>query len=522
MTEKYITPSFLASALHEIRTPIQTVIGTLELLADTKLDKEQKEYVRQIQFSADVLLSFANDILDYAKMQSGQYKIEHIPFNITKIAEQVVDLITIEAHSRGIDVITDIDYNLPPYIMGDPTRTQQILLNLVKNAVKFTQEGYVRVSINLSEKKDFIICKVEDSGIGIPKEKQQFIFKSYYQVDSSNTRKQGGTGLGLAISQSLVSIMGGEIGMTDNPKGGSIFYFTLPCILPKDEFLPGPQMPRKIPKGKILLVDNNPIFLDSLVKKLKCLGCNEIETATSGEESLQKLKAAKKMGQPFSIAFIDMIMPVMDGWRLSSLINQNSEICDTNLYLIVPEGLMGADAKMKMLDWFDGYLYKPVKRNMLITLLSEIAQTMETAEEELEFLEVVEEECINLEKELAAGITCLIAEDHPINQKLIQTFLTKFGAKVLVASNGKEVVDIVSKENNIDIIFMDIQMPIMDGTQATKEIRKMGYKGIIIACTANADKDDNDSYLKGGMNDVLIKPFKKRQIQEALEKWKKN
>ena len=202
---------FLASTLHEIRTPIQTIIGTLELLGETNLDKEQLEYVRQIQFSADVLLTLANDVLDLTKLQSGKFKIEHIPFNPSLLPDQVIDLISIEAHNRGLELVTDINYSLPQQIKGDPNRIQQVLLNLIKNAVKFTPSGYIKVLLDYTKDKKSILFEVQDSGIGIPKEKQSQIFSEFYQVDDSTTRKYGGTGLGLSICNKLVTQMKGKI-----------------------------------------------------------------------------------------------------------------------------------------------------------------------------------------------------------------------------------------------------------------------------------------------------------------------
>lgn len=526
MQEENSKSRFLASTLHEIRTPIQTIIGTLELLGDTVLDKEQYEYVRQIQFSADVLLTLANDVLDFSKLQSGKFNIESIPYNVMEITEHVVDLISIEAHNRGLEIVTDIDYGLPQFVMGDPTRTQQILLNLIKNAVKFTSTGYIRIILNHDKKNNMLLFQVQDSGIGIPEEKQKQIFSDFYQVDASTTRKYGGTGLGLSISQNLVRIMKGKIGMISNPSGGSIFWFALPLILPPEDQLPQnskiSMMPYTQPQERILLVDDNSIALESLRKKLKNLGCTNIETATSGAEALEKLRHGIEINNPFIIAFIDMIMPTMDGWRLSAEINADRKINDTKLYLMVPEGQMGGDAKMKMLDWFNGYLYKPIKRSMLVSLLNE------SCDQPLD-LEVVDPETENIPEQkqpqkvfsetIASNLTCLVAEDHPINQKLMQTFLQQFGATVITAADGQQAVDTIKENPNIDLIFMDIQMPVKNGIEAAKEIRKNGYKGFIIACTANADRDEADTYNDSGMNDVLIKPFKKIQIQEIIAKW---
>src|SRR5574344_584143 len=360
---------FLASTLHEIRTPIQTIIGTIELLGDTHLDKEQTEYVRQIEFSANVLLQLANDILDFTKIRSQEFKLECIPYDVGTLTEQVIDLISIEAFNHGIEIITDIDYSIPQEVMGDPTRVQQIILNLVKNAVKFTSKG--QVLVRLSRKDNNMLFEIIDSGIGIAEDKQKMIFTDFYQVDASTTRKYGGTGLGLSICKNLVSVMKGDIGVKSNPEGGSIFWFTLPlepAVTISDdeaEALVPPQNTR------ILIVDDNKLAVRSLVNKLNGLGIKNIDTASTGVHALSMLIKAAKSGKPFTIAFIDMIMPVMDGWRLAAEINTNTIINNLRLYLVVPEGQMGGEAKMKMLDWFNGYLYKPVKHAQLVDILHE-------------------------------------------------------------------------------------------------------------------------------------------------------
>src|SRR5574344_3086971 len=272
---------FLASTLHEIRTPIQTMIGTIELLGDTHLDKEQTEYVRQIEFSANVLLQLANDVLDFTKIRSQEFKLECIPYDVASLIEQVIDLVSIEAFNRGLEVVTDVDYSIPQDVMGDPTRVQQIILNLVKNAVKFTSKGYVL--IRLSKYKDDLLFEIIDSGIGIAPDKQKMIFTDFYQVDASTTRKYGGTALGLSICKNLVAAMKGKIGVRSNPYGGSIFWFTIP-LEPAINVLDDKRPVLTPPKNtRILIVDNNSLAVDSLAKKIKALGISTIDTASTGQ-----------------------------------------------------------------------------------------------------------------------------------------------------------------------------------------------------------------------------------------------
>jgi len=518
---------FLASTLHEIRTPIQTIIGTIELLGDTSLDKEQTEYVRQIEFSANVLLQLANDILDFTKIRSKEFKLECIPYDAGALTEQVIDLISIEAFNRGLEIITDIDYSLSQEVMGDPTRVQQIILNLVKNAVKFTSKGYVLV--RLTRQKDKMLFEIMDSGIGIAEEKQSMIFTDFYQVDASTTRKYGGTGLGLSICKNLVSVMKGEIGVKSNPSGGSIFWFTLPyepAVSINDDDKQKLAIP---PDTRILLVDDNELALQTFVKKLHGLGITNIATELTGEGALKTLIQAAKTGRPFSIAFIDMIMPVMDGWRLAAEINTNAAINNLKLYLVVPEGQMGGEAKMKMLDWFNGYLYKPIKHAHLLSTLQEAftqpfdlvpveneTSSSHTAGLEAETRPVIME---SNDSVVAKGNKILVAEDHPVNRKLMNTFLTKYGATVFLAEDGEKAVQQVEVHPEIDMIFMDIQMPIKNGIDATVELRQKGYKGIIVACTANNNQDDFEQYRQMGVNDILVKPFKRDTVKQLIEKW---
>lgn len=533
---------FLATTLHEIRTPIQTIIGSAELLNTTKLDREQKEYIHQIQFSAEVLLSLANDILDYSKISDKNFKLENTPFNIVNLVEKTTDIVSIEAFNKGLEIVTDVDTAISESIMGDQVRVQQVLLNMIKNAVKFTSKGYIYITVKLDG--DFLLFKVIDSGIGISKEAKGNLFEAYYQADTSTTRKYGGTGLGLSICKSLVTAMKGKLGVTDNPETcGSVFYFTIPYKPAIDAVL---KYELVIPaRTKILVVDDNSLARKSLVKHLEKFGIKNIYSESNALDALKLLREHADKGEPFSTVFIDMIMPKVDGWHLAAEINNDKGINNAKLYLIVPEGQIGSDAKMKMLNWFDGYLYKPIKRKKLFDLVSQsFKESFETAvseqkdpglilhertlakksKEESMQENSLREKAENILREnkdnaIAGGLHILVAEDHPVNRKLLVTFLTKFGADIIEAENGQEAVETTLKHSEIDFIFMDIQMPVKNGIDATLEIRKNNFKGIIIACTANSDKDDFEHYKKAGMNDVIVKPFKSQTIKEIIEKW---
>lgn len=508
---------FIANAVHEIRTPVQTVIGTLDLLSDTRLNKEQIEYVRQIRYGADVLLALVNDILDFSKLKSHKLLIENIPYNVKTLTENVAHLIGIEAYNKEIEVVTDIDYsNIPDTVSGDPTRIQQILLNLLKNAVKFTNCGYIH--LELTRQNENLLFQVTDSGIGVSEDKMNSLFKSYYQGDSSFTRKYGGSGLGLAICKLLVKKMNGSIGVKKNPYGGSIFWFTVPLKteISENSLPPAAYVPPVPATTKILIVDDSNLVRKSLAHQLNSIGLQNIQTSSNGEDAFLKMQYAEQLGNPFEIVFIDMIMPVVEGWHLASKIKNSPLLEKTKLYMLVPEGQMGREAKMKLLDWFAGYLYKPIRREKLDALLIDTNGEIPSAK----MLDVIDENK-NLDKknELIKGIKILVAEDHPVNREILVQFLKKFGATIFQAENGMQALNLISKNPEIQMIFMDIQMPVLNGTEATRILRQKKYTGIIIACTANNDSSTFEKYKDIGINDILVKPFKREKVLELLDKW---
>ncbi|QTQ16989.1 response regulator [Treponema parvum] len=507
----------LANTLHEIRTPIQTIIGTLELLSETSLNEEQTEYIHQIQFGADILLSMADDVLDLSKIRSGTFKLENISYNIRSLVEHVTDLVCIEAFNKGLEVITDIDEDVPVTVIGDPTRVQQILLNLLKNAVKFTGEGHVLC--RLSVLKQNLMFEVFDTGMGITKEARKKLFTSFFQADASIARKYGGTGLGLSICKTLVAAMNGTIGVSKNKPKGTRFWFSIPLKLPHARKAKH-RAAIKDRRTKILIVDNNKTACKSILNKIVQCGfsAENIFTVNSGKSALSALKKAVKEKKPFSIALIDMIMPKMDGWYLASEIRTRNLCLNTKLYMLSPEGQMGGEAKMKLLNWFNGYLYKPVKQAKLYQILQAAAGFHRSAEAQKESgVNLVEKQ--EAQEQVAHGLSVLVVEDHPVNRKLISTFLQKLGVEVLEASDGSEAVEMIKQNPETDMVFMDILMANKNGIEATDEIRAMDYRGIVIACTANNDFASVDEYEKHGINDTLIKPFKSSDIKKMLLKW---
>lgn len=512
---------FLANAVHEIRTPVQTIIGTLDLLSDTQMNTEQTEYVRQIRFGAEVLLALVNDILDFSKIKSHKMLLENVPYDIKNLVENVVHLISIEAFNKKLEIVTDIDYSLPEMIMGDPTRVQQVLINLLKNAVKFTNQGYIHTE--LKKDGDFLLIKITDSGIGVSKDKENNLFESFDQGDPSISRKYGGTGLGLPICKGLVSKMNGSIGFTPNPYGGSCFWVKIPLSAADDSkknqyVLPVPAT------TKILIVDDSILAAKSLENKLKTIGLQNIQISQNGDDAYLKLQYAEQIDNPYDIVFIDKIMPVVEGWHLASNIKNNPKIKKTKLYMLVPEGQVGRDAKMKLLDWFAGYLYKPVRLEKLDQLLIE-TNGSDSSIKLFEEINSIKENSENTTKkqtelpQIAEGMKILVTDDHPVNRKILVEFLKKFGAAVYEAENGEAAIKMIRKHSEIQVVFMDIQMPVLSGIETTKILRKENFSGLIIACTANNDPENFKEYQRIGMNDILVKPFKRKNIENMLDKW---
>lgn len=525
---------YLANTLHEIRTPIQTIISATELIQGTNLDHEQSEYIRQIQFSAEGLLSLANNILDIAKIQSDEFKFEAIPFDIRYMTEHIVDSLSIKAFNKGVEVITDIDLNVPAMVSGDSMRVRQIMLNIVSNAVKFTESGWIKVHLSYKKSKG-IIFSVADTGIGISEDKKKKLFTDYFQADISTYRIYGGTGLGLSICKTLVAKMNGKIRVFDNPdsKKGTVFEVTLPLSVALEN-----SVQIKFQKNpddyRILIADDNLLAAQSMKKQFLGLGFTNVEICVNSGDALDVLKKAAEEKRPFKIAFIDMIMPDVGGWHLAFAVNGIAGLKDSvSLYLLVPECQMGAEAKMTSLGWFKGYLYKPVKRENLINILDEALSENENIETLYppeksgkiqsprnpknltgQFLPGADDTA------LAADLKILIAEDHPLNRSLMESFMKKFGAAVFLAEDGVEAVEQIKKNPDIDMIFMDIYMPKKSGIEATVDLRNSGYGGIIVACTANNDSNDFEEYMKIGVNDILVKPFKSEMIKNIIEKWK--